>query len=82
MTDIFEEIRKIIARDFGIPEEDIEEDSLLDEDLSITDLDLEDLLAKIHEKYEVEVPQNKIASFKKVSDIVNYLYEHTEAGGQ
>ena len=82
MTDIFEEIRKIIARDFGIPEEDIEEDSLLDEDLSITDLDLEDLLAKIHEKYEVEVPQNKIASFKKVSDIVNYLYEHTEAGTQ
>lgn len=82
MTDLFEEIRKIISRDFGIPEEDIEEDSLLDEDLSITDLDLEDLLSKLQEKYEVEIPQGKIASFKKVSDIVNYLYEHTEAGTQ
>lgn len=82
MTDLFEDIRKLISRDFGIPEEDIEEDSLLDEDLSVTDLDLEDLLTKIQEKYEVEIPQTKIASFKKVSDIVNYLYEHTEAGTQ
>jgi len=82
MGDIFEDIRKLISRDFGIAEEDIEEDSLLDEDLSVTDLDLEDLLTKIQEKYEVEIPQAKISSFKKVSDIVNYLYEHTETVGQ
>lgn len=81
MIDLFEDIKKMIANDFGLPEEDIEEDSLLDEDLSITDLDLEDFLTKLQEKYEVEIPPEKTGSFKKVSDIVNYLYEKSESQG-
>ena len=78
MTDYFEDIKKLISNQFGIPEENIEEDSLLDEDLSITDLDLEDLIAQIQNKYEVEIPQEIVSSFKKISDIVSYLYENAE----
>lgn len=78
MTDYFEDIKKLIANQFGIPQENIEEDSLLDEDLSITDLDLEDLIAQIQNKYEVEIPQEIVSSFKKISDIVSYLYENAE----
>ena len=78
MTDYFEDIKKLISNQFGIPEENIEEDSLLDEDLSITDLDLEDLISQIQNKYEVEIPQEIVSSFKKISDIVSYLYENAE----
>ena len=42
--DYFEELRKLISEQFSIPEDTIEEDSLLDEDLSITDLYLENLI--------------------------------------
>lgn len=77
MSDYFEEIKRIIASQFGIPEENIEEDSFLDEDLSITDLDLEDLLSQIQKKYDINIPQNKVSTFKKVSDLILFLYENT-----
>ena len=78
MIDYFEDIRNIISREFGIPLENIEEDSLLDEDLSITDLDMEDFLTHIQEKYDIQIPSEKNSSFKKISDIVSYLYENTQ----
>ena len=78
MAEYFEEIKRLISDQFGIPGENIEEDSLLDEDLSITDLDLDDLISLIQKKYEIEIPQSSISSFKKISDIISYLYENTE----
>ncbi len=78
MTDYLEELKDLISKQFGIPQEDIEEESLLDEDLSITDLDLEDLIGKIEDKYDIEIPPQKFPSFKKVSDIAAYLYENVE----
>jgi len=77
-TEILEDIKKIISKDFSIPLEDIEEDSNLDEDLNITDLEIEDLAEKISQKYDIQIPQEKISSFVKVSDIVNYLYENID----
>ena len=79
MVDYLEDIKKIIARQFGIPEEDIEEDSLLEADLAITDLDMEDFIAILEEKYEMQIPQDLITTFKKVSDIVTYLYDNVDS---
>ncbi|MBI4037884.1 acyl carrier protein [Candidatus Curtissbacteria bacterium] len=81
MTDTFEEIKKMLAHQFGLNPEEIEEDSLLDEDLSITDLDLEDLVTSIQSKFDIEIPQEKFPSFKKVSDIVAYIDDHGEISG-
>ena len=80
--DYFEELRKLISEQFSIPEDTIEEDSLLDEDLSITDLDLEDLIAQLQKKFDILIPAEKIQSFKKVSDIVAFLYDHAEGQQQ
>lgn len=76
MTDFLEEVKKIISEQFAIPLENIEEDSLLDEDLSITDLDLEDLLSQIQSKFGCEISPEKASSFKKVADIVAFLYDN------
>lgn len=78
MVDYFEVIKEMISNQFGITEDDILEESLLDEDLSITDLDLEDLISQLETKYDVEIPPERIHSFKKVSDIVAFLYESTQ----
>ena len=78
MTDILEEIKKALAHQFGLDPDDIEEESLLDEDLRITDLDLEDFLNSIQEKYEITISSESASSFKKVSDIVNYIYDNAE----
>lgn len=76
MTDFLEEVKQMISSQFDIPQEDIEEDSRLDEDLSLTDLDLEDLLNQIQLKYDCQIPPEKVSSFKKVADIVSFLYDN------
>lgn len=78
MTDILEEIKKLLAHQFGLDPDDIEEDSKLDEDLSVTELDLEDFLAKIQEKYDIEIMPEDSAKFHSVGDIVNYIYDNAE----
>ncbi|OGD85812.1 hypothetical protein A2164_00925 [Candidatus Curtissbacteria bacterium RBG_13_35_7] len=80
MTDIeiFENIKKIINKQFGIDEEKIEEDSYLDEDLNITDLEIEDLISNIAEKFNLVIPEEKIIAFKKISDLISYIYENAD----
>lgn len=83
MTDveILEDLKNIIEKQFGIEKENIEEDMNLDEDLNITDLEIEDLVAALEEKYDIKVPEDKIPSFVKVSDLVTYLYENIDRAG-
>lgn len=75
-TEIFEEVKKIIEKQFGIDSENIEEDMELDQDLNITDLEIEDLVAAVEEKYDLKIPSEKASTFVKVSDIVGYVYEN------
>ena len=78
-TEILEDIKNIIEQEFGIDKENIEEDMELDQDLNITDLEIDDLISKIEEKYDLKIPQNKIPSFFKVSDLIAYLYENIDS---
>ena len=78
MTDYLEDIKKIIGAQFGIDIDQIEDDSSLDQDLSITDLDLEDLMENIQKKYQIEISQDKVSTFKTVSDIASYLVENVD----
>lgn len=75
MTDYLEDIKKMLAKQFGLDEESIEEDSYLEADLNISELDMEDFVAALEDKYQITIPQEDYSKFKKVVDIANYLYE-------
>ncbi len=79
VIDYFEDVKKIIAKQFGLEEEDVEEETLLEADLNISKLDLEDVVAILEEKYDVEIPQEVYTKFLKVGDIANFLYENADA---
>ena len=76
MIDYLEEVKKIIIKQFGLEEDIVEEESFLETDLNMTEFDLEDLIAQIEDKYEIEIPPDDYTKFKTVGDIANYLYEH------
>jgi len=78
MVDYTEEVKKIIEKQFGLEEDSVEEDSFLEADLNITELDLEDLVSVLENKYEITIPQEEYSKFKQVSDIATYLYEHVD----
>ncbi len=76
-TEILEDLKKIIHKQFGIAEDKIEEESYFDADLNITDLEIEDLVASLQEKYGMTTTQST-PSFKKVLDLVTYIYENAD----
>ena len=78
-TEILEDLKKILSKQFDLDEENIEEELYFDSDLNITDLDIEDLLNSLSQKYDIKIPQEKASSFKKVSDLVNYIFENADA---
>ncbi len=80
MTDIeiLEDLKKIINKQFGISEEDIEENSYFDQDLNIAELEMDDLVSQLETKYNVKIPAETLPSFKKISDLADYLYENAE----
>lgn len=78
MVDYLEEVKKQIAKQFAIDEEMVDDDSYLEEDLKITDLDLEDLCSQLEDKYQITISEKYYKKFKKISDISDYLYENIE----
>lgn len=78
-TEILEEIKSIIYKQFGVDEEKIEEDSYFDSDLNISELEIEDLVSTIQDRYNITIPEDKISSFKKISDLVTYIFENADS---
>ena len=78
-SEIFEDLKKIIHKEFGIAEEKIEEDSYFDSHLNITDLEIEDLISSVQEKYGLTISEDKLPSIKKVSDLVAYIFENVDS---
>lgn len=78
MIDYLEEVKKIISQQFDLDIDNIEEESFFSTDLNITELDIEDIIAEIEDKFQIEIPQTAYSKFHQISDLVNYLYENAD----
>lgn len=78
MIEYFEDVKKIISKLFEIEADVIDEESYLATDLNISELDVEDLIAAIEDKYQIKIPQVEYLKFHQVSDMVTYLYENVD----
>lgn len=78
MIDYLEEVKKIISQQFNLEPDTIEEESFFSTDLNISELDLEDIIAEIEDKFQIEIPQTAYSKFNQLSDLVNYLYENAD----
>ena len=78
MIEYFEDVKKIISKLFEIEADSIDEESYLSTDLNISELDIEDLIGEIEDKYQIEIPQEEYLKFHQVADIVTYLYENVD----
>lgn len=78
MVDYQEDVKKIIEKQFGLEEDSVEDESNLETQLNINELDLEDLIAVLEEKYDITISPDDYMQFKTVADIATYLYEHAD----
>ena len=70
---MFEKIQALFAEHLHLNAEDITPDSSIKSDLGADSLDILQLLMSIEEEYGIVIPDEELASFDKVSDIVAYL---------
>lgn len=70
---MFEQVRKALADQLRINEDQITLESKLIEDLGADSLDLVEMVMFIEDKFNTEVPDEATEHFKTVQDVVDFL---------
>jgi acyl carrier protein len=71
--DIQDKVRKIIAEQLSVPEEDVTPDATFVDDLGADSLDLVELIMAMEEAFEVSIPDEDAEKIKKVQDAIDYI---------
>ena len=70
---MFDEVKKILARQLRVDPERITPDSLIKKDLGADSLDILQLLMKIEDEFGYVIPDEQLATFNTVGDVVSFL---------
>ncbi len=73
MDDMFGKVSEILAKQLRLQPENIKMESLIKKDLGADSLDILQLLMKIEDKYGIMIPDEELATFETVADVVSYL---------
>jgi acyl carrier protein len=70
-----EKIKKIIAEQLGVEEEDITPDSSFVEDLGADSLDTVELVMAFEEEFGIEIPDEDAEKILTVQNVMDYIKE-------
>lgn len=73
---MLEKVVEILSELTGIEAKEIKKDSKLIADLELNSLDVINMVVTFEEKFDIEIPGQKIKDFVMVKDIVQYLEVH------
>lgn len=75
---IFERVKKIIADQLSLDEEEIGMDSSFIDDLGADSLDIVELIMALEEEFDIEIPDEDAEKVSIVGDVVEYIKQHVE----
>jgi acyl carrier protein len=75
---IFEKVKERISDILGVESDDITMESSFVDDLGADSLDLVELIMALEEEFEIEIPDEEAEKIQSVSDVVEYIKEHTD----
>ena len=75
MSDIEQRVKKIVAEQLGVAEDEIKLESSFVDDLGADSLDLFELVMALEDEYSVEIPAEDLQNLATVGDVMNYLKE-------
>lgn len=68
-----EKIKEIIAEKLGVPVEEIKSESELESDLNAGILEIADIVMKLKEEFQIEIPEEEIKKITTVNDFINLV---------
>ena len=73
MDDIEQKVKKIIAEQLGIKEEDIKNESSFIEDLGADSLDTVELVMALEDAFKIEIPDDQQEKLRTVQQAIDYI---------
>ena len=70
---MFEEVKAILAEQLHLDEDQIVAGAKIKDDLGADSLDILQLLMRIEDQYGIVIPDQELAKFDTVADVVAYL---------
>ncbi|WP_069650235.1 acyl carrier protein [Caloranaerobacter ferrireducens] len=70
---VFEKLKKIIAEQLEVEEDEIKMESSFQDDLDADSLDVVELIMAIEDEFELEIPDEEAEKIKTVKDAVEYI---------
>jgi acyl carrier protein len=78
MSSIEERVKKIVAEQLGVKEEDVSQTSSFVEDLGADSLDTVELVMALEEEFETEIPDEEAEKITTVQLAVDYIKNHVQ----
>lgn len=75
---IFDKIKKLIAEQLDVAEEDINLESSFQEDLDADSLDVVELIMAIEDEFDLEISDEEAEKIATVKDAVEYIQNNTK----
>jgi acyl carrier protein len=73
-----ERLRKIIADQLGVPEEEVVPEASFIDDLNADSLEMVDLIISLEEEFGIQVSDEDAEKIKTVKDAIDYLSDHLD----
>lgn len=76
MSSIEERVKKIVAEQLGVKEDDIQNSASFVEDLGADSLDTVELVMALEEEFETEIPDEDAENITTVQHAIDYVESH------
>ena len=78
MSTIEERVKKIVAEQLGVKEDEVKNTSSFVEDLGADSLDTVELVMALEEEFETEIPDEKAEKITTVQEAIDYIVAHQQ----
>jgi acyl carrier protein len=78
MSTIEERVKKIVAEQLGLKEEEITTEASFVDDLGADSLDTVELVMALEEEFETEIPDEDAEKIETIQDAIKYIQEHLQ----
>lgn len=75
MPTVEKRVKAIIAKELGVPDDEVTDEARLGEQLFADSLDAVSLTMALEEEFGIEIPDHDAEQLIRVSDIVKYVQE-------
>ena len=76
MSSIDERVKKIVAEQLGVKEEEVKNEASFVEDLGADSLDTVELVMALEEEFETEIPDEEAEKITTVQLAIDYINQH------